>query len=103
MTLYAIDHEHRELYSRLLAPGPIPEVREIRVPISEKSIAGFVALARRPGHARAAAEGGARVGPCGGKTVGGLLPLAPGVVTAVPASEAPELTGTASWASTTFT
>ncbi len=47
MTLYAIDHEHRELYSRLLAPGPIPEVREIRVPISEKSIAGFVALARR--------------------------------------------------------
>src|SRR5207247_9818674 len=50
MTLYAIDHEHRELYSRLLAPGPIPEVREIRVPISEKSIAGFVALARRLVH-----------------------------------------------------
>jgi type II secretory ATPase GspE/PulE/Tfp pilus assembly ATPase PilB-like protein len=47
MTLYAIDAEHRELYSRFLAPGPIPEVREIRVPISEKSIAGYVALARR--------------------------------------------------------
>ncbi len=40
MTLYAVDQDRKEIYSKLLA---IDTVREIRVPISERSIAGFVA------------------------------------------------------------
>jgi len=47
LTLYAVDHDRRELYSKYLAPGHMGEVREIRVPISEKSIAGYVAAVRR--------------------------------------------------------
>jgi type II secretory ATPase GspE/PulE/Tfp pilus assembly ATPase PilB-like protein len=47
LTLFAVDPEKRELYSRL-ASGPTNEVREIRVPINEKSIAGFVASSRSP-------------------------------------------------------
>jgi type II secretory ATPase GspE/PulE/Tfp pilus assembly ATPase PilB-like protein len=47
MTLYAVDPDRKELYSRFVA-GDVGEVREIRVPISEKSIAGYVASARRP-------------------------------------------------------
>jgi type II secretory ATPase GspE/PulE/Tfp pilus assembly ATPase PilB-like protein len=47
MTLYAVDHDRKELYSKFLAPGAMGELREIRVPISEKSIAGYVAAARR--------------------------------------------------------
>lgn len=47
MTLYAVDHERKELYSKFLTPGDVGELREIRVPISEKSIAGYVAAARR--------------------------------------------------------
>ncbi len=47
MTLYAVDQDRKELYSRFVA-GDVGEVREIRVPISEKSIAGYVASARRP-------------------------------------------------------
>jgi type II secretory ATPase GspE/PulE/Tfp pilus assembly ATPase PilB-like protein/GAF domain-containing protein len=47
LTLYAVDAERRELYSKYLTPGPMGEVREIRVPISEKSIAGYVAATRR--------------------------------------------------------
>jgi type II secretory ATPase GspE/PulE/Tfp pilus assembly ATPase PilB-like protein len=47
LTLFAVDPEKRELYSRL-ASGPSSEVREIRVPINEKSIAGFVASSRSP-------------------------------------------------------
>lgn len=47
LTLFAVDPDKRELYSRL-ASGPTSEVREIRVPISEKSIAGFVASSRSP-------------------------------------------------------
>ncbi len=43
MTLYAIDYEKKELYSKFLA---LDTVREIRVLISEKSIAGYVALTR---------------------------------------------------------
>ncbi|HEU5197260.1 MAG TPA: ATPase, T2SS/T4P/T4SS family, partial [Methylomirabilota bacterium] len=44
MTLYAVDNEKKEIYSKFLA---IDSVREIRVPISPKSIAGFVALSKQ--------------------------------------------------------
>ena len=44
MTLYAIDHEKKEIYSKFLA---IDAVREIRVPISAKSVSGFVALSKQ--------------------------------------------------------
>ncbi len=40
MTLYAVDTDRREIYSKFLA---IDTVKEIRLPISERSIAGFVA------------------------------------------------------------
>jgi len=43
MTLYAVDHEKKELYSKFLA---LDTVKEIRVPINEQSIAGYVALSR---------------------------------------------------------
>lgn len=45
LTLYAVDTERKEIYSKFL---DIDEVKEIRVPISEQSIAGFVAKYRRP-------------------------------------------------------
>jgi type II secretory ATPase GspE/PulE/Tfp pilus assembly ATPase PilB-like protein len=45
MTLYAVDHDKKELYSKQLQ---LDTVREIRVPISEKSISGFVAVWRQP-------------------------------------------------------
>jgi type II secretory ATPase GspE/PulE/Tfp pilus assembly ATPase PilB-like protein len=44
MTLYAIDHDKKEIYSKFLA---IDSVREIRVPISPKSVSGFVALTKQ--------------------------------------------------------
>ena len=44
MTLYAIDHDKKEIYSKYLA---LDSVKEIRVPISAKSVAGFVALSRQ--------------------------------------------------------
>jgi type II secretory ATPase GspE/PulE/Tfp pilus assembly ATPase PilB-like protein len=44
MTLYAVDPERKELYSKFLA---LDAVKEIRVPISESSIAGFTALSRQ--------------------------------------------------------
>src|SRR6266850_4188637 len=40
MTLYAVDPTKQELYSKFLA---LDTVKEIRVPVNEKSIAGFVA------------------------------------------------------------
>ncbi len=43
LTLYAVDAEKREIYSKFL---DMDEVKEIRVPISEQSIAGFVAKYR---------------------------------------------------------
>ena len=43
MTLYAVDHDRKEIYSKFLA---LDTVKEIRVPISAKSVAGFVALSR---------------------------------------------------------
>ncbi len=45
LTLYAVDAERKEIYSKFL---DIDEVKEIRVPVSEQSIAGFVAKYRRP-------------------------------------------------------
>jgi len=44
MTLYALDAEKKELYSKFLV---LDDVREIRVPISEKSISGFCAMYRQ--------------------------------------------------------
>lgn len=41
-TLYAVDREKRELYSRYML-DPIEGVQEIRVPITEKSISGYCA------------------------------------------------------------
>jgi type II secretory ATPase GspE/PulE/Tfp pilus assembly ATPase PilB-like protein len=45
LTLYVVDAERREIYSKFL---DIDKVKEIRVPISEQSISGFVAKYRRP-------------------------------------------------------
>lgn len=42
LTLYAVDRERRELYSRFLL-DPIDGVQEIRVPINEHSISGYCA------------------------------------------------------------
>ncbi|MBI4636771.1 MAG: GspE/PulE family protein [Candidatus Rokubacteria bacterium] len=44
MTLYAVDHDKKELYSRYLQ---LDTVREIRLPITEKSITGSVATWRQ--------------------------------------------------------
>jgi type II secretory ATPase GspE/PulE/Tfp pilus assembly ATPase PilB-like protein len=43
MTLYAIDQDKKELYSKFLA---LDAMKEIRVPISEKSVAGYVAMSK---------------------------------------------------------
>ena len=40
MTLYAVDQDRKELYSKFLS---LDTVKEIRLPIAEKSVAGFVA------------------------------------------------------------
>lgn len=44
LTIYAVDYHTRELYSRFL---DLDKVQEIRVPLSEQSIAGFVARSKR--------------------------------------------------------
>jgi type II secretory ATPase GspE/PulE/Tfp pilus assembly ATPase PilB-like protein len=44
MTLYAVDADRKQLYSKFLA---LDAVKEIRVPINEKSVAGFVAKTQR--------------------------------------------------------
>ena len=44
LTLYALDNEKKEIYSKFLA---IDAVREIRVPISPKSVSGYVALSKQ--------------------------------------------------------
>jgi type II secretory ATPase GspE/PulE/Tfp pilus assembly ATPase PilB-like protein len=46
VTLYAADPDKRELYSKYLA-GDVGEIREIRVPLSDQSIAGYVAASRK--------------------------------------------------------
>jgi type II secretory ATPase GspE/PulE/Tfp pilus assembly ATPase PilB-like protein len=45
LTLYVVDAERKEIYSKFL---DVDKVKEIRVPISEQSISGFVAKYRRP-------------------------------------------------------
>src|SRR5262245_13886556 len=44
MTIYAVDPAKKELYSKFLA---LDTVKEIRLPVNEKSLAGFVAAASR--------------------------------------------------------
>ncbi|PYN42105.1 MAG: general secretion pathway protein GspE [Candidatus Rokuibacteriota bacterium] len=44
MTIYAIDPAKKELYSKFLA---LDTVKEIRLPVSEKSVAGYVAASGR--------------------------------------------------------
>jgi hypothetical protein len=44
MTIYAVDAAKNELYSKFLA---LDTVKEIRLPVSEKSIAGYVAASAR--------------------------------------------------------
>ena len=44
MTLYAVDADKKELYSKFLA---LDALKEIRVPINEASVAGFVATSRQ--------------------------------------------------------
>ena len=44
MTLYTVDLDKKELYSKFLS---IDTIKEIRVPISESSVAGFVATSRQ--------------------------------------------------------
>ncbi|HEV8471349.1 MAG TPA: GspE/PulE family protein [Methylomirabilota bacterium] len=44
MTLYAVDQDKKELYSKFLA---LDSVREIRLPINENSVAGFTAFSRQ--------------------------------------------------------
>jgi type II secretory ATPase GspE/PulE/Tfp pilus assembly ATPase PilB-like protein len=44
LTLYAIDYDKREIYSRFL---DLNEIKEIRVPFNEQSIVGFVARNRK--------------------------------------------------------
>lgn len=44
VTLYALDEDRRELYSKFL---DLNEIKEIRVPLSDHSIAGFVARHRK--------------------------------------------------------
>jgi len=46
MTLYALDFDRREIYSRFVDAEALGEIKEIRVPIDEGSIAGFVAKNR---------------------------------------------------------
>lgn len=45
LTLYVVDIERKEIYSKYL---DIDKVKEIRVPISEQSISGFAVKYRRP-------------------------------------------------------
>src|SRR5205085_12610198 len=44
LTLYAVDYDKREIYSRFL---DLDEIKEIRVPFNEQSVVGFVARNRK--------------------------------------------------------
>ena len=46
LTIYAVDHDQKEIYSKFLDPDTLKGVKEIRVPITKQSIAGFVAQTR---------------------------------------------------------
>lgn len=45
LTLYVVDADRKEIYSKFV---DVDKVKEIRVPVSEQSISGFVAKYRRP-------------------------------------------------------
>jgi len=47
LTIYAVDHDKKEIYSRFVDSAALGEIKEIRLPINERSIAGFVAMDRR--------------------------------------------------------
>ena len=46
LTLYALDSDKKEIHSRFLNPKTLKDIKEIRVPVNEKSVAGFVAKNR---------------------------------------------------------
>ena len=47
LTIYAVDYDKMEIYSRFVDTASLGEIKEIRVPINDQSIAGFVAKNRR--------------------------------------------------------
>lgn len=46
-TIYAVDYDKKEIYSRFVDDIVLRKIKEIRVPIDELSIAGFVAMSQR--------------------------------------------------------
>src|SRR5437867_13290080 len=48
MSMYVLEYEKKELYTRV--PARIDVVGEIRLPLNEKSIAGYVALTHKSVH-----------------------------------------------------
>ncbi|MFQ5540357.1 MAG: ATPase, T2SS/T4P/T4SS family, partial [Candidatus Binatia bacterium] len=46
-TIYAVDYDKGEIYSRFVDSAALGEIKEIRVPSNDRSIAGFVAKNRR--------------------------------------------------------
>jgi type II secretory ATPase GspE/PulE/Tfp pilus assembly ATPase PilB-like protein len=46
LTLYAIDDERKEAFSKYLDPDTLKEIKEIRVPINNRSMTGFAAKNR---------------------------------------------------------
>ncbi|MCH7569236.1 MAG: GspE/PulE family protein, partial [Deltaproteobacteria bacterium] len=47
LTIYAVDYDKKEIYSKFVDSAALGEIKEIRLPINERSIAGFVAMDRR--------------------------------------------------------
>ncbi|MFQ5917550.1 MAG: GspE/PulE family protein, partial [Candidatus Binatia bacterium] len=47
LTIYAVDYDKKEIYSRFVDGAMLGEIKEFRVPINDQSIAGFVAKNRR--------------------------------------------------------
>lgn len=43
LVLFAVDHDKKEIYCKLPDPGMAKEIEEIRLPIGEQSLVGFVA------------------------------------------------------------
>jgi type II secretory ATPase GspE/PulE/Tfp pilus assembly ATPase PilB-like protein len=64
LTIYAVDYDKKEIYSRYM-DRPVQEIKEIRVPINDKSVAGFVAKNRRTVNISDAYDGAelARISP----------------------------------------
>ncbi len=47
LTIYAVDYDKKEIYSKFVDNAALGEIKEIRVPINNLSIAGFVARNQR--------------------------------------------------------